>query len=117
MVVPNPFWQKALNVYGGIVEGADDINQALNVILKCPKGCDPLRPQFGSAIWQYIDQPINIATPHIVREVWDAITLWEPRIQLTSVSCFVGSSPGQIIITLVWQWLGGLSPNQSTVVL
>ena len=39
-------WQPALGGEG-IVEDAADIDQAIRVILKTPKGSDPHRPEFG----------------------------------------------------------------------
>jgi Bacteriophage baseplate protein W len=70
---------------GNVVQGLADVNQCLQIILTTPKGSDPLRPTFGADIWQYIDYPIDAAIPSIVREVTEAITLWEPRVQLIAV--------------------------------
>jgi len=71
---------------GNVVQGLADVNQCLQIILTTPKGSDPLRPTFGADIWQYIDYPIDAAIPAIVREVTEAITLWEPRVRLVSVT-------------------------------
>ena len=70
---------------GNVVQGIADVNQCIRIILTTPKGSDPLRPTFGADLWQYIDFPIQTAIPNIVREVTDAITLWEPRVKLISV--------------------------------
>lgn len=70
---------------GQIVQGTADVDQCIRIILTTPKGSDPLRPMFAADIWQYIDYPINAAIPAIVREVTQAITLWEPRVTLRGV--------------------------------
>jgi uncharacterized protein len=70
---------------GQVVQGTADVDQCIRIILTTPKGSDPLRPMFAADIWQYIDYPINAAIPAIVREVTQAITLWEPRVTLTGV--------------------------------
>src|ERR1700733_1365464 len=70
---------------GNVVQGVNDVNQCIQIILTTPKGSDPLRPTFGADVWRYIDVPINTATPAIVREVTEAITLWEPRVTLVSM--------------------------------
>jgi len=70
---------------GQVVQGEADVDQCIRIILTTPKGSDPLRPMFGADIWQYIDYPINAAIPAIVREVTQAISLWEPRVILTGV--------------------------------
>jgi hypothetical protein len=38
----------------GFVEGIEDIRQSIRIILETPQGSDPLRPEFGSNIYQYI---------------------------------------------------------------
>ena len=61
---------------GKVVQGISDITQCIQIILTTPKGSDPLRPTFGIDLWQYLDAPINQATPAIVREVTEAIMHW-----------------------------------------
>ena len=62
-------WQLKLNAIGGVAEGA-----------------------FGSDIYKYIDYPINEATPNIVREATDAITMWETRIKINSIEVEIEES-------------------------
>jgi hypothetical protein len=83
-VPPTHHWQPALG-RDGFVEGIDDIRQAIAIILRTPQGSDPLRPDFGSRVWMYIDYPIDRARPHIVRETVEAIRRWEPRVKVTRV--------------------------------
>lgn len=78
-------WQFKLNDIGSVAEGVEDINQCIAIILNTPKGSDPHRPTFGSNIYKFIDNPINIAKPNIIRETIDAIALWEKRIDVNSV--------------------------------
>lgn len=79
-------WQLKLNETGSVVEGIDDIDQCIQIILSTKKGSIPHRPEFGSDIWQYIDSPVNEAVPNIIRETIDSISLWEPRVEITSVT-------------------------------
>lgn len=71
---------------GNVVQGVADVNQCIQIILTTPKGSDPLRPTFGADLWKFLDAPINAAISAIVTEVTTAITQWEPRVKLTSVS-------------------------------
>jgi Bacteriophage baseplate protein W len=71
---------------GNVVQGIADVNQCVRIILTTPKGSDPLRPTFGADVWRYIDTPINTALPEIVREVTEAITRWEPRVTVLSIT-------------------------------
>jgi uncharacterized protein len=70
---------------GNVVQGVDDVNQCIAIILTTPKGTDVLRPTFGTDLWRYIDSPIGAAGPAIVREVTQSITQWEPRVKVLSV--------------------------------
>ncbi|MDR1311094.1 MAG: GPW/gp25 family protein [Burkholderiaceae bacterium] len=92
-------WQPALGA-DGVVENISDIHQAIHIILRTPKGSDPLRPTFGSNVWQYIDHPVNRVVPYLVRESVDAIQEWEPRCELVKVIPTIDESH----ITLRVQW-------------
>lgn len=94
-------WQPKLNDIGSIAEGIDDINQCINIILTTPKGSVPHRPEFGSDILKYIDNPINEAVPNIIRETVDVISLWEKRVEIKSAKAEIIES--NIAITLEWQ--------------
>lgn len=94
-------WQPKLNKIGEIVEGIDDINQCLTIILTTPKGSVPHRPEFGSDILKYVDNPVNEAIPNIIRETADAISIWEKRIEIKSAKAEIIES--NIAITLEWQ--------------
>ena len=93
-------WQPKLNVIGDIAEGSDDINQCIAIILLTRKGSLPHRPKFGSNLYKYIDYPVDEAIPNIIRETTDAITIWETRIKLESVSCEVNNT--NILIKIKW---------------
>lgn len=64
------------------VSDADDINQCLRIIASTPRGADPHRPTFASNVHNYLDWPIPEAQPYVVRELVQAVQLWEPRVQL-----------------------------------
>ena len=85
-------WQLKLNSIGEVAEGVDDINQCIAIILLTKKGTVPHRPTFGSDIYKYIDYPINEATPNIVREATDAITMWETRIKINYIKVEIEES-------------------------
>jgi len=89
---------------GNVVQGVADINQCVGIILATPKGSDPLRPTFACDLWRWIDAPISIARPNLVREVVEAITKWEPRVRVLSV--VVNLEPGtlaNLTVTITWQ--------------
>jgi uncharacterized protein len=71
---------------GNVVQGIADVNQCVGIILTTPKGSDPLRPTFAADLWQFIDYPMNSLLAAIVGEVTQALTLWEPRIAIVSIT-------------------------------
>jgi len=107
---------------GSVVQGIDDVRQCIAIILNTPKGSDPLRPTFGADLWQYIDFPVNAAIPAIVREITDAITLWEPRVKLLAISAnLVPNDPSANVnahleVNIKWRLnLSAPTPVQSSV--
>ena len=78
-----PNWQVSILDTFDIVKEKDDIAQSIYLILTTIKGSDPLRPDFGSDIYKYIDKPMNMSEPMMVAEVYDAVGRWEKRIRIT----------------------------------
>lgn len=98
-------WQPALGSYD-IVEGEADVDQAIRVILRTPKGSDPHRPDFGSNLHLYIDHPVDQAVPHLIRESVEAIQQWEPRCELVKVAHQIDHA--QIILRVQWKLAAGV---------
>ncbi len=94
-------WQMKINAIGEVVEGAEEINQCISIILLTPKGSLPHRPTFGSNIHLYLDYPINEAKANIIRETIDAITEWETRVSVNTVSIEIDTT--KILVKVEWQ--------------
>ena len=116
-------WSLELGTIGGVVQGIADIDQCIGIILTTPQGSDPLRPTFGANVWQYLDNPISVAIPSIVREISASIAMWEPRVVLQSVSVSpvldsTSQSGAHLNVSLTWQLKlsGPSSQSQLTVV-
>jgi phage baseplate assembly protein W len=78
-------WGLSLAGYGVIVEGIAAIRQRIDIAIRTTKGTDPLRPEFGSLIFQYVDVPVNIAVPNIKAEIIKALQLWVPEIKVIAI--------------------------------
>jgi len=116
-------WSLALGAIGDVVQGIADVEQCLGIIVTTPRGSDPIRPTFGADIWRFIDFPINRALPAIVSELTSAITVWEPRVTLVSVTAqpvidASAQSGAHLDVTLNWQLKLGTAATtvQSTTV-
>jgi phage baseplate assembly protein W len=70
-----------------IVADADDIDQAIRLILETDPGERVMRPDFGAGLRRLLFEPINTNTVAMVQHrVQDALVRWEPRIDVTGVT-------------------------------
>ncbi len=93
-------WQIPLSTQKSCT-GIDDIYQCITNILITRKGTDILRPSFGSNHFDWIDYPEDEAIPNMVREIFEALTQWEPRILIEEV-IVTGIAP-HFTITVRWR--------------
>lgn len=71
--------------WGQLVSGIEDIEQAIRIIVLTPKLSVPAELEKFCDALNFMDRPPAIAIPEISREIWDALTRWEPRIVLDNV--------------------------------
>lgn len=83
---------------GQVVQSVDDLNQCIRIILTTRPGEDALRPLFGCDIYQYIDGPVTDRAK-IIKSIYDAIELWEPRVVVTKINAVVNLSQLTVSIT------------------
>lgn len=93
-IVGSSIWSGDVFQPGTILEGIQCIKQRVYIAINTPLGSDPLRPLFGSNIYQYTDRPLLLAAANIKREIIDAITLWVPEVTLNNVSFVLDSASG-----------------------
>ena len=88
MIAPNDArnWQVSMEDPAKIVEGVDDIVQSINNILTTIPGSDPLRPEFGSNVYQYLDKPLPSVMGKSIYEATTAIGRWEKRLEVTRIT-------------------------------
>ncbi len=74
---------------GTIAEAAyeEDIRQAIRIIMFTNPGERVMRPDFGAGLKALVFEPVNTSTLAAARKrVEDALTLWEPRIDVLDVA-------------------------------
>lgn len=105
-------WQVSIDDPAAIVEGIDDIMQCVYIVLTTIPGSDPLRPEFGSNIYQYLDKPLEVVKAKIIYAATTAIERWEKRLQVTR--CTVSrNADGRTVINIKGTVVA--SANQVTV--
>lgn len=92
-------WQISTAGIGIIAQGLADIRQCIDLLLRTQKGTDPLRPDFGSDIFQYVDKPLNFAIPNIKQAIVNAVNQWETRVTVDSIRDEINESNVIFFIT------------------
>lgn len=90
-----------------MAEAAEDIRQAIVLILETEPGERVMRPDFGSGLRGMVFEPINTTTLALVRHrVEEALIAWEPRIDLGDVVVTAQASPlGALLIRIDYRIL------------
>jgi phage baseplate assembly protein W len=83
--IKSPVWTYSIDGGGAISEGLAAIRQCIDIIIRTTKGTDPLRPEFGSDVYKYVDHPVNVAVPNIKKAILEAIETWETRVKINYI--------------------------------
>ncbi len=109
------YWQPKLGELGATVSDADDINQAMAIILITRWGECPHRPEFGSEVWKYLDRPWSMALPLITQAALAALARWELRATVTRLKATLQDEPGHVKFSITWQWAGQATGSTTEV--
>lgn len=78
---------------GRALSGDAHLAQSIADILTTPIGSRVIRRDYGSTLFQLIDQPMNaVGRLRLFAAVAEALRRWEPRLQLTRVSIVDGGA-------------------------
>jgi hypothetical protein len=86
-------------------EHEQDIKEAIWIILSTAKGERVMRPDFGCGIHDFVFAAINTANIGLIESsVREALTTWEPRIELKDVSVSTEKvDEGQLLISVDYE--------------
>jgi len=88
---------------GGIAFAREDrdVEQAIYIILSTARGERRMRPTFGCEIHSLVFAPINPTTLGLMHQyVSDALTMWEPRIDVRSLELRAAPDAGRVDIEI-----------------
>jgi phage baseplate assembly protein W len=85
-----------------MAEAAEDIRQAILLILQTEPGERVMRPDFGTGLRGLMFQPVSTTTMTLVRHrVEEALVAWEPRIDVTGVTVSADrSQPSTLLVRI-----------------
>lgn len=79
--------------------GLDIIRQSIVDILTTPIGTRVMRRNYGSLLFDLIDQPHNgITQIRLYAATAAALLKWEPRLKLTQVNIYRTDIPGRVLL-------------------
>lgn len=69
-----------------LVDGVEELERSMTVVLSTAPGERPFRPSFGCAIWELMFEPIGPNALGLM-ELYtrEALAMWEPRVEITDV--------------------------------
>ena len=71
---------------GSLAMTSGEVSDSIRMVLMTARGERVMRPEFGCRIWDLLFEPINANTMGLMIEaVREAISRWEPRIELDDV--------------------------------
>jgi uncharacterized protein len=99
--------------------GAQNISESIQILLLTRLGERLMYPTYGSSLPTFLFAPNNPATrKSIEEEITRALQLWEPRINIDSVSVVVDPSNAQAAIaTIQYRLVANQLPNLVTLTL
>ncbi|MGF1717268.1 GPW/gp25 family protein [Photobacterium chitinilyticum] len=98
---------------GKPLEGIAHLKQSVRDILTTPVGSRVMRREYGSRLFELIDNPTNPETvADIVAETAQALKKWEKRIAVTRV-VVASAKPGAVMLTIE----GRYKPNGQPITL
>lgn len=110
-------WQSSITTDGEIVEGFDDVEQAISIILSTPLGNVPHRPLFGCDILPLMDGDFDDVAPLFIARATDAILKFEPRIEqvkITATQFGEDQSFAGAVFNIVYTPIDSLIPQSMT---
>lgn len=106
-------WSISMSDFGEVVTDLEDIKQCLYILLFTPKGTAPFWLDFGCGLYEWIDEPMTIAAPKIVKDIRYAINQWETRVNIVDLT-YSFSADGVLHIYLTWLPVTATSGTQVT---
>jgi len=92
-------------VTGKSLSGIEHCKQSVRDILETPKGSRVMRRTYGSDLMEMADKPMNMSTRMDMKAATaDALSIWEPRFQVTDVQ-FALTSDGEVTIDVYGNYL------------
>lgn len=85
--------------FGEILTGLDSINQSIEILLGTAKGSNPVRPDYGVNLYEFLDAPVS-RIGELKNDILQNITAFIPEVEVNSINHVV--SQEHVTITVLW---------------
>lgn len=100
----------------GYVSGSEKVRQSIVMILLTRPRERIMRPDFGCGLHRFLMRPNDVATRALIRrEVEQALSRWEPRIEQVEVEVAPGPQPEVVHIRISYRHRRDGSPDSLVV--
>jgi phage baseplate assembly protein W len=87
-----------------LVNGVEEIDAAIRMILATVPGERVMRPDFGCSMWDMLFAPLTAGTLGLIEQaVRSALERWEPRIDLQDVRATAEQGSGTVHIAVAYR--------------
>ena len=99
-----------------LTDGDRDIEQSIRIILSTRPGERVMRPEFGCRAHDLLFEPRDVGTETLMKQyVIEALTRWEPRINVQGVDVFTDSEVDGAILAEVYYVVKATHDQRSIV--
>jgi hypothetical protein len=85
-----------------LVDGDQDIEQSIRIILETSPGERVMRPEFGCRVHELVFAPNNAATEGLlIHYIQEALEQWEPRIEVQDIEISTAADTGSVLLAEV----------------
>jgi uncharacterized protein len=110
----SPNWTLSISEAYELVQGVDAVQQSIQIILETQKGSQPLMPDFGINLANFVGKPMTSAAAELISDIRFQIEKYEKRAKITSITQQAQAN-GQFTINLFWTYNGATGTNSITV--
>ena len=112
--ITNGIWSLSISAPYELIQGYNALFQSIEIILETERGSQPLEPNLGINLKNYVGQPINSAAPNLIKEIRTQIAKYEPRVTIESIE-YETNEDGRLSVSVYWSYKTITGNNELTI--
>jgi uncharacterized protein len=112
--ITNGIWSLSISSPYELIQGYNALFQSIGIILETERGSQPLAPDLGINLKNYVGQPINAAAPNLIKEIREQIAKYEPRVTVKKIEYEINEA-GKLTVSVYWSYKTLTGTNELTI--